>query len=328
MSKYPFGLIAPMIKFPWEAQHPDPTNPGHTIPGTGCDVARKVIRLEDLVPEFYDPLSGDVELGRVVAWRQAPWECPGYGDIMLAIDHSRRYLDEAAFTGGIEHNNPRLLTNIGGLEFAPGRMRRSVEIGPWLYRVGQDVIITAPELGGTVPDVEIAVLLSFDLMLTAPLPRSPGIVYAMPTSLQNSGSGYCFRTIIDLDQDADEVQLHITAGDGGCNLTRCSVGIQAGSGPNMTATPVPALWSGQPSPALAATQKSWSDWVRLPSRAPKGARIVLNFSLFNNTWPYRNNGISTSYYSNTDCHERYDMPAYQVQPGRVHCVDAVRVRTI
>lgn len=322
--KYPFGLLAPTKKFPFMP-------PEEAAPGTaGSDLGRAVLRLEDLVPFGHEPLGapGDVvEIGSVTSWLQWPVPCPGHGDITLGLDHNRRFVDMAEFAGGREFADPDLLTCIGGLELSPGvtsRLRFTTH-GPWQYVIGRDAIIVAPEIFTPSPGYEVDARFAFNVLRAVPLGLAPGVVYAMPTPHEYAGLGYCFRTLIGpVAHGGEAVRVHISAGSLGCDMPKASVGIAAGLGPDMVGPPVPLTWNGAAGPGLGPHGWRYSDAVELPV-AP-GDRLVLNFWLPNNAWPYRDSGVGKTWYAAADCHARWDMPGAIPHPQpRTPVVDCVEV---
>lgn len=303
--------------------------------GPSCIAARRVYDLHadlehgGVLPVGYEPPPDEFVIEKALFSLQSPSSIPaGFsGRVTLFVDPGGRYEREVCFKAGVEDGHPRFLKPLGYLNLAPGAVPfievKPSLIGPVTYRRG-DLLCIVPESNGANIGAIQAFIAPIIESTWGDFKPAADVVYAVPLNGSAPGSAPpCFRSLIPNTTPGAQVSVHVPEGN---VLMKASIGIQNGTGPNMTAAPLPLTWGGQP----AGT--GWSDPVALPQ---DGKPFLVNLRVAG-AWRFKGvlqgyTSPAVSWYSDTDSHASAQMlgtigsqpgPTY---PARTHCVDAVRV---
>jgi hypothetical protein len=293
--------------------------------------AKRVILLENLLPPEFGPLTGPVKIRGLLIWNQMAGDYPAgcSGDVSVAVDPGKRFITASGFPA-VETCDPMFLKCLGVLEFAPGREHgaRWTFDPPIVYHPGVDAIVFAPEANTTgASPPQIAIFQEYYIEAAGDFALAPGVVFnqALDTNSNNNSPPCCLRSLIpNIAVGGSQVAVRVTAGDQPLVLSHVGVGIQSGSGPNMTAAPAAALFNGQPGVTVPAGQSMWG-YASLVTQA--GQSLVLNFSR-PASWKQRSVGSAPSWFAQDA--DSYGNAAMQgtviAQANRTHCVDCVMVQ--
>lgn len=284
--------------------------------------AKRVIRLEELMPAGYLPLTLPARIVRVVLVNEMAGDYPAgcAGNITVGVDPGGRYCAASGFPA-VETCNPALLKLIGSIEFYPGRPKivRHDHSPPIVYRAG-DGIVVAPEVWGNF-GCEPHIFLAFNVEAECDFDLHPRTVFAQPLYGSDPvAPPWVYRSAIPITGCGAEVRVHISAREHGCFLADAAIGVQYGSGPNMAAVPVPLFGPV----VLAPFEGVWSDWVPLATVA--GQKLLVDLRM-TGPWAYKLGAPGNSWYSGVNSHASAAMLGAPVlQPSMTHCVDAVQVK--
>lgn len=293
-------------------------------------LAKRVVRLEDMVPAGYEPLFNEsrpvVHIVETLLANEDAGDYPAgcSGNVTMAVDPGGRYVAASGFPA-VETCLPQLLKFIGAIEFYPGRSKIVTKAcNRVAYRQG-DRIVIAPEVWGGPHACNPFVFYAIGIEATEDLRLDVGTVFAQPLHGSDATPpAYVYRSRIPtIATGGTQVRVHMAARAHGMVLADAAIGVQA-SGPDMTATPVPLTFGGAASLTLPAFGGCWSDWVPLATAAGQSLLVDLRIA---GPWGFKDGAPAESWYSAVNSHASATMlgsPA--IQAARTHCIDAVQVK--
>lgn len=290
-----------------------------------------------LLPVGWRPLPDEFTIEEIQRSVQHPWEVPGgyHGRAALIANLGGFYAREAGGIGaGVEDCHPRVGTIcLERILLQSGQWPRFIDdIGPPLYgpitliKAAGDRLFTVSEDNG------VAIAGGAELFFSALIAPQPaigfdrldrleaGIIHTMPLSGSAAdGAPSFYRSLIPVPADATpgtHLSVYVAAREHGLALNSLGVGVQAGSGPAMTATPI-VMVNGAPGLTLPAARGCWVGPVPAPAGMVPGCKLIFEIGLSPSApWAFKMIGEHPSWY--------YEGGVWKEQPKRTHVVYAVK----
>lgn len=319
--------------------------PAITMDGTkaGCDLNRKAYDLHadhlhgGVLPLGYAMPPDEFLIEGVMKSWQGMGATPAglEGRITLFVDPGEMYCKEVGFTTGVEDGHPRGLQPISCIEFIPGSRPPFLPaiapplIGPFMYRKGSRLCV-GPETNNAYIGAN-ALQGFFKILFAWPgLRLDTNVIHAMPLNNTIAGGAKAsFRSIVKVPKGGNRAKFHFAAGADGMAVAHAGIGVRTGSVANMAAAPVQAAFGGAAGFTLPAAGDLWSDDVVIDTA--DGCDLVIDLSITGG-WAFKGqagptSGVNSYWTDVASWNAAVQAGTPTKQPGRLHCIDCIKVWT-